>query len=94
MTTIIVVFPDEKNIMSFDGEFEIKELIVANSYREINTSLPSNIELGKAYPNPFNPITNIEFSVNQEQYMSVKIYDVMGKLVDVLIDGQKFEKGL
>ena len=79
--------------MSFDGEFEIKDLIIANSYSEIHSSIPSSIKLSDAYPNPFNPITNIEFSITQEEYISIKIYDVMGKLVDILADNQKFERG-
>ena len=35
MTTIIVVFPDESDIMLFDGQFEIEEVMVVNSAEEI-----------------------------------------------------------
>ena len=38
------------------------------------------------YPNPFNPITNIEFSVPKAGDVSVKIYNVRGELVRTLVD--------
>ncbi|MAX10497.1 MAG: hypothetical protein CMG13_06595, partial [Candidatus Marinimicrobia bacterium] len=93
VTTIIVVFPEEEEFMFFDGEFEIEDIIVANSYSEINVSMPSVVELSDAYPNPFNPITNIDFSISQEEFLSVKVYDVMGKIVKTIVDNEKFQKG-
>ena len=75
-TTIIIVLPEDKNIMSFEGDFEIDELLVVNSYEQIDIMLPSRIELGNAYPNPFNPITSLNLYMTQEGYVSVKVYDV------------------
>ena len=36
-----------------------------------------------AYPNPFNPVTNISFVVDKSSEISLKIFDVNGKLVQV-----------
>jgi subtilisin family serine protease len=41
--------------------------------------------LGKNYPNPFNPDTNISFSIKEEGYVSLKIYNTRGQLVKTLI---------
>jgi len=40
-----------------------------------------------AYPNPFNPITEIKYSVPSEGRISIRIYDSRGALVETLLDG-------
>jgi hypothetical protein len=46
-------------------------------------------ELGQNYPNPFNPTTNIAFSIASATSVSLKIYDVTGRLVRVLLDERR-----
>ena len=41
------------------------------------------------YPNPFNPATTIKFALPKNDFISIKIYDVSGKLGKTLIDEQK-----
>jgi flagellar hook assembly protein FlgD len=48
--------------------------------------------LNEAYPNPFNPSTNIDFSIYIESYVSIKVYNLQGKEIDSLID-QQYESG-
>lgn len=48
--------------------------------------IPVKFELGQNFPNPFNPVTNIKFSIPKEGYASLKIYDVSGKLVATYLD--------
>jgi hypothetical protein len=50
-------------------------------------NLPSVYKLNQNYPNPFNPVTNITYSIPKTSYISIKLYDVLGNLVDVLVDG-------
>ena len=38
------------------------------------------------YPNPFNPITNIKFELPNDIYVSIKIYDVLGREIKVLVN--------
>lgn len=47
---------------------------------------PITFELSQNYPNPFNPATSIEFNIPNSFYVSVKIYDITGKEIAVLID--------
>jgi hypothetical protein len=56
-------------------------------------SLPRAFGLGQNYPNPFNPQTSISFSVQGEEGqktdVSLTIYDVRGRRVRTLVDGEK-----
>jgi choice-of-anchor B domain-containing protein len=53
-----------------------------------STSIPNEISLKQNYPNPFNPATNIEFNLPRNEIVTVKIYDVTGKEVMTLLNGQ------
>ncbi len=51
----------------------------------INNSVPAEYKLEQNYPNPFNPTTNIRFSIPKQQFVSLKIYDSIGKEVSTLV---------
>ena len=55
--------------------------------------LPDKIELKQNYPNPFNPITKIQYSLNTRQFITLKIFDVLGRELTTLINMEK-EAGL
>jgi hypothetical protein len=50
-------------------------------------SLPDKFELGQNYPNPFNPATTIRYTLTRHQHVSLRIYDILGRLIDQPIDG-------
>jgi hypothetical protein len=37
------------------------------------------------YPNPFNPITKIKFSLPEDSYVEIKVYDVLGREIETLL---------
>jgi photosystem II stability/assembly factor-like uncharacterized protein len=41
------------------------------------------------YPNPFNPSTNIQYAVSNRQFISLKIYDVLGNEIETLVNEEK-----
>jgi len=47
-------------------------------------SHPENISLIHAYPNPFNPLTNIIFPIFYSSYSTISIYDMSGRLLETL----------
>ena len=49
---------------------------------------PTAFKLEQNHPNPFNPSTTISYNVEQAGYVSLKVYDVMGRLVRTLVDNQ------
>jgi hypothetical protein len=59
---------------------------------KINTELPNVFELKQNYPNPFNPLTQITFSLPKASYVDLRVYDMLGREVALLIN-QPFEAG-
>gem|GEM_PF-2002586 len=47
---------------------------------------PHTFQLDQNFPNPFNPETHIEFYVAQKQNVSIRVYDVLGREVAILVD--------
>ena len=52
-----------------------------------SNEVPKSFALYQNYPNPFNPTTNIHFSVPKDGTVSLKVYDMLGNLVDTYVDG-------
>jgi hypothetical protein len=56
------------------------------SVNNLNTEVPSGFTLKQNYPNPFNPTTNLEFGISKLGFVTLKIYDVIGKEVVTLVN--------
>jgi fibronectin-binding autotransporter adhesin len=52
-------------------------------------SLPTEFSLFQNYPNPFNPSTTIKYSIPQTSFVSITIYDILGKEVSKLVNEEK-----
>ena len=48
-----------------------------------------SFKLHQNYPNPFNPTTNIEFQIPKSEFVSLKVFDVLGRMVRTLVNGKK-----
>ena len=68
----------------------VKALPVAN---EIDTEIPSQVELYQNYPNPFNPSTNISFTLPKTSKIRLAIYDLLGREIQVLVNDEILEPG-
>ena len=58
--------------------------IIENLAQEL--ILPDNYSLSSPYPNPFNPITNLSFSVPIKSHVKIEIYDIQGRLVQEIFN--------
>ena len=58
---------------------------------EENDQIPGTFSLGQNYPNPFNPSTKIEFKIAELEFVSLKVYDILGTEVATLVNDQKPE---
>ncbi|MDZ7626652.1 MAG: T9SS type A sorting domain-containing protein, partial [Ignavibacteriaceae bacterium] len=50
---------------------------------------PSQFELEQNYPNPFNPSTTIKYSISTSEFVTIKVFDVLGKEVATLVNEEK-----
>ena len=55
--------------------------------RKSTSTAPTSFALHPAFPNPFNPVTNIQFSVPELSDIYISIYDIQGRLVRTLMKG-------
>lgn len=61
--------------------------------RPISNEIPNKFQLNQNYPNPFNPSTSIMFSIPRTEHVTLKIYDIMGKEVYMLVN-EKLSAGI
>jgi photosystem II stability/assembly factor-like uncharacterized protein len=59
---------------------------VFSNVNKIGNVVPSKYELFQNYPNPFNPETNIKFQIPRLGFVSMKVYDALGKEVQTLVN--------
>ncbi|MGA7162233.1 MAG: alpha-amylase family glycosyl hydrolase [Bacteroidota bacterium] len=60
---------------------------VLNSVKNAMYVLPKAYRLQQNYPNPFNPTTTISFDIPSSSFVSLKVFDVLGREVSTLISG-------
>ena len=86
ITSIIVVAPQNDVLFDYKGTFEIIDVQAANSHSFVNVVLPLKTSLDNAYPNPFNPSTNIRYKLAINQDVKVSIYNIAGQHIETLVD--------
>lgn len=73
----------------------------------LSAEQPDQFTLKQNYPNPFNPVTNLEFGISKLEFVTLKIYDILGNEIAILVneelspgtyivkfDGTNFSSGL
>jgi hypothetical protein len=79
------------------GSFSTAGGVAANNIAKYNTatgveeniSKPGLFYLSQNYPNPFNPVTKINYSVPQADFITIKVYDVLGNLIETVVNERK-----
>ncbi len=65
-------------------------ILIVNVEDEINNkSMPTSFRLSQNYPNPFNPSTVISYQLPVTGIVTLKIYDVLGNEIDILVNEEK-----
>ncbi len=60
---------------------------------ESEDALPATLELQQNYPNPFNPVTTITYNLPLQSSVRLEVFDLMGRKVASLIDGEQQSAG-
>ncbi|MFH0736775.1 MAG: T9SS type A sorting domain-containing protein [bacterium] len=84
----------------FDGKYlyRLKQIDLDGKYEYSNqievlvNQIPTEYVLNQNYPNPFNPSTTISFSIPNDGFVTLKIYDLLGKEITELVN-QKLSAG-
>ena len=66
--------------IDFDGGFEYSEII------QVKLENPLKFSLMQNYPNPFNPSTTIEYTVNKKEFVSLRVFDIVGRELANLVN--------
>jgi peptidoglycan/xylan/chitin deacetylase (PgdA/CDA1 family) len=76
------------NIIPDGGLVSLFNMSISDA-EEISDFIPDEIQLFQNYPNPFNPGTIIKYSVSDRQFVSLKVYDILGKEIATLVNEEK-----
>ncbi len=58
------------------------------SIQNIGTEIPASYKMYNAYPNPFNPVTKINFDISKSGFVNISIYDMLGRKINTLVSSQ------
>ena len=51
--------------------------------------IPQSFQLFQNYPNPFNPTTTIKYQIPEHNFVSIKVFDILGKEIETLVNEEK-----
>ena len=69
--------------IDINGKYEYSDVV------EVNIESPVNYALKQNYPNPFNPQTKIEYNLPMDGFVTLKVFDVLGREVASLVNENK-----
>ncbi|MDQ3020464.1 MAG: YCF48-related protein [Bacteroidota bacterium] len=72
--------------VGFDGTIIHTNSGGISSNQNTAEAIPLSYTLFQNYPNPFNPVTNLEFGISKWGFVSLKIYNMLGKEVTTLVN--------
>lgn len=65
-------------ILKFEGTL--------TSIEQVKNKIPNDYKLKHNYPNPFNPITNIEFDIPKSSQVRLAVYDINGHIISTIVN--------
>jgi hypothetical protein len=83
--------PDFRDRWNFGPKFPVKILTITHADKNLNQ--PNDFVLYQNYPNPFNPVTSIQYEISSRQFVTLKVYDLLGKEVATLVN-EELETGI
>lgn len=78
------IFPSLDNGTLIGWGIQFNNQVLTGVGNELSS--PNTYELAQNYPNPFNPATTINYSIAKESFVNIKVFDILGREVMVLVN--------
>ena len=86
-TVTVKAFDQDGQVSRPDENVSVRvRLMPATSVEEPQGHLPTEFKLGHNYPNPFNPVTRIDYALPIRSDVDLHVYDVSGRHIASLVD--------
>ena len=69
--------------------FNENGIITSVESKDNKVDYPVKFILSQNYPNPFNPVTSIQYAISSRQFVTLKVYDVLGREVATIVNEEK-----
>jgi len=73
-----------------DGESSYSDAVAV----VFNKEIPQRFLLSQNYPNPFNPVTNINYNLPVAAVVDLRVFDILGKEITVIVDNELQDEGV
>ena len=60
--------------------------MVSTGINDLTENIPEELTLFQNYPNPFNPTTSISFSIPSTEFVTLRVYNLLGQIVAILVN--------
>jgi len=84
--TVLVVLYPEGDLFTAEGDYSIEEITAASGNQYVDIAIATDYALLSSYPNPFNPSTNISYSIPTAGIVTVSVYNMLGQNIATLVN--------
>jgi len=87
-THLMIIAPNSNELFTAQGDFVIESILAASGsdYIDVTIQTPTEFSISPAYPNPFNPVTQMTLSLDVGSDVSMVVFNIKGQIVSTLVN--------